>query len=317
MAKQPSLKAISFDDLACKYGAIDFQDTLADFITQTNHPTTSGAALSQLATDMLIPFHLVPVHHKIKFSNSDDSEIIHSIQIWLEHKDVHGRPMAVHFDMALIHRKAQDSSMHGINAAKRDRAAEESCQVLEDTRRCFPKTQYEEVLDWRHSLVIANERMERQLDFRDKTQVLQEGQAAKYIIWQHTYNGTEAYQSAPSSPSGLGMPRSSLDWGLDPDHTKPHLRSSQVWGAVHKFSRSYSIVVAVPTMPSPAVAITDHCRHPPLPQPSPLQQSSSSEPSSMQLFLSSLRWSSHPRHPVITRSVGIEPLSQAISCCPF
>ncbi|KAF8271892.1 hypothetical protein EI94DRAFT_1796756 [Lactarius quietus] len=115
MAKQPSLKAVLFDDLACKYGAIDFQDALADFITQTNHPTTSGAALSQLAADTLIPFCLVPVHHKIKFSNSDDSEIINSIQIWPEHKDVHGHPVAAHFDTALIHRNAQDSSMHGIN----------------------------------------------------------------------------------------------------------------------------------------------------------------------------------------------------------
>ncbi|KAF8257053.1 hypothetical protein EI94DRAFT_1819257 [Lactarius quietus] len=117
MAKQPSLKAVSFDDLACKYGAIDFQDTLADFIAQTNHPTTSGAALSQLATDMLIPFCSVPVHHKIKFSNSDDSEIVDSIQIWPEHKDVHGHPVAACFDTALIRGKAQDSSLHGINGA--------------------------------------------------------------------------------------------------------------------------------------------------------------------------------------------------------
>ncbi|KAF8270612.1 hypothetical protein EI94DRAFT_1698703 [Lactarius quietus] len=115
MAKQPSLKAISFDDLACKYGAIDFQDAQADFITQTNHPTTSRAALSQLAADMLIPFCSVPVHHKIKFSNLDDSEIVNSIQIQPEHKDVHGHLVAAHFDMALIFGKAQDGSMHGIN----------------------------------------------------------------------------------------------------------------------------------------------------------------------------------------------------------
>ncbi|KAF8256630.1 hypothetical protein EI94DRAFT_1764485 [Lactarius quietus] len=86
MAKHPALKAVSFDDLAYKYGATDFQDTLADFIAQTNHPTTSGAALSQLAADTLIPFCSVPVHHKIKFTNSDNT-IVDSIQIRPEQKD--------------------------------------------------------------------------------------------------------------------------------------------------------------------------------------------------------------------------------------
>ncbi|KAF8262114.1 hypothetical protein EI94DRAFT_1886708 [Lactarius quietus] len=64
IVKHPTLKAVSFDDLAYKYGATDFQDTLVDFIAQTNHPTTSGAALSQLAADTLIPFHSVPVDVK-------------------------------------------------------------------------------------------------------------------------------------------------------------------------------------------------------------------------------------------------------------
>ncbi|KAF8262862.1 hypothetical protein EI94DRAFT_1742432, partial [Lactarius quietus] len=76
MAKQPALKAVSFNDLAYKYGTTDFQDTLADFIAQTILPTTSRAALSQLAADMLIPFHSVPVHHKIKFTNSDNTIVI-------------------------------------------------------------------------------------------------------------------------------------------------------------------------------------------------------------------------------------------------
>ena len=35
MARYPPLKAVSFNDLAQKYGAIDFQDALADFIAVT------------------------------------------------------------------------------------------------------------------------------------------------------------------------------------------------------------------------------------------------------------------------------------------
>jgi hypothetical protein len=53
MCRHATLKSVSFDDLAQKYGAIDFQDTLADFIAQTNHPTASGATLSRLAADTL------------------------------------------------------------------------------------------------------------------------------------------------------------------------------------------------------------------------------------------------------------------------
>jgi hypothetical protein len=56
MCRHTTLKSVSFDNLAQKYGAIDFQDTLADFIAQTNHPTASGATLSRLAADTLIPF---------------------------------------------------------------------------------------------------------------------------------------------------------------------------------------------------------------------------------------------------------------------
>jgi hypothetical protein len=113
MARHPSLKSVSFDDLAHKYGAIDFQDALADFIAQTNHPTTSGAALAALAANMLIPFRSVPVHHKIKFANSAGSEIIDTIQIQPEQKDKRGHPIPSQFDTVLVRGKAQDAGLHG------------------------------------------------------------------------------------------------------------------------------------------------------------------------------------------------------------
>ena len=115
MARYPSFKAVSFDDLACKYGAIDFQDALADFIAQTNHPTASGAALAALAANTLIPFRTVPVHHKIKFANSDGTEIIDTIQIRPEQKDKRGRPIPARFDTVLVRGKAQDAGLHGVN----------------------------------------------------------------------------------------------------------------------------------------------------------------------------------------------------------
>ena len=115
MAQHPSLKAVPFDDLARNYGAIDFQDALADLIAHTNHPTTSGATLAALAADTLIPFRSVPVYHKIKFSNSDGTEIVDTIQIWPEQKDPRGRSIPSRFDTVLVRGKAQDGSLHGIN----------------------------------------------------------------------------------------------------------------------------------------------------------------------------------------------------------
>ncbi|KAF8262258.1 hypothetical protein EI94DRAFT_1704907 [Lactarius quietus] len=72
----------------------------------------SGAALSQLAADTLIPFCSVPVHHKIKFTNSDNT-IVDSIQIRLEQKDAHGRSIPSRFDTVLV--RGKNDSVHGIN----------------------------------------------------------------------------------------------------------------------------------------------------------------------------------------------------------
>ena len=105
MARNPTLKAVSFDDLAQKYGAIDFQDVLADFIAQFNNPTASGASLSALASDTLIPFRSVPVHHRLKFSNLDDSEILDGVQVRPEQRDARGRPIPSRFDTVLIRGK--------------------------------------------------------------------------------------------------------------------------------------------------------------------------------------------------------------------
>lgn len=106
MARTATLKAVSFNDLARKYGATEFQDVLADFIAQMNHPTASGATLAALASDTLLPFRSVPVHHRIKFSNPDGSEIVDSIQVRPEQKDSRGRQIPSRFDTALVRGKS-------------------------------------------------------------------------------------------------------------------------------------------------------------------------------------------------------------------
>ena len=105
MAQNPTLKAVSFNDLAYKYGAIDFQDALADFIARINNPTASGASLSALAADTLIPFRTVPVYHRLKFTSLGGSEIIDSILIRPEQKDARGRLIPSRFDTVLVRGK--------------------------------------------------------------------------------------------------------------------------------------------------------------------------------------------------------------------
>ncbi|KAH9019702.1 hypothetical protein EDB84DRAFT_1624592 [Lactarius hengduanensis] len=98
MARNPSLKAVSFNDLADKYGAFDFQDALADFIARLNHPQASATALRGLAEDTLLPFRHVPVFHKIKFVSTPDLDIIDVVHVRPDQKDARRRTIPSCFD---------------------------------------------------------------------------------------------------------------------------------------------------------------------------------------------------------------------------
>jgi hypothetical protein len=83
VAIHPSERAVSFGDLVEQYGAIDFQDALADFIVYHNYPELSTNAARRRADNTLIPFQKVAVFHKIKFTDRDGShrnivDVIHA-----------------------------------------------------------------------------------------------------------------------------------------------------------------------------------------------------------------------------------------------
>jgi len=116
MTQHPTIKAVTFEDLAASYGAVDFQDTLADFIALINYPSASAAALRTRAADTLLPFRSVPVFHRVIFAsreNSEDSEIIDSVVIRPEQKDTHGRIVPERFDTVLV--RGRQDIMHGNN----------------------------------------------------------------------------------------------------------------------------------------------------------------------------------------------------------
>lgn len=105
MAKKPENRRIPFNVLAREYGALDFQDALADFIAQLNHPGLSRGALQDRAHNTHIPFTRVPVYHKIKFtknSTANESEIADVVHARPEQKDSRGRIIPARFDTVLV-----------------------------------------------------------------------------------------------------------------------------------------------------------------------------------------------------------------------
>ncbi|KAH9061973.1 hypothetical protein EDB87DRAFT_391109 [Lactarius vividus] len=92
MAQHPTVKAVSFEELAEKY-----------------------AVLRARAADTLLPFQTVPVFHRIKFTSSSstgNSEIVDSVVVRPEQNDAHGRTIPSQFDTVLVCGRHEDV-MHG------------------------------------------------------------------------------------------------------------------------------------------------------------------------------------------------------------
>ena len=105
MAVDPT-KSATFDVLARNYGAVDFQDALADFLSHLNNPGLSAHTVRQRAEDLLIPFRSVPVFHNIKFTKRGDSgefEISDSAHARPEVVDKRTQIIPARFDTVIVH----------------------------------------------------------------------------------------------------------------------------------------------------------------------------------------------------------------------
>jgi hypothetical protein len=100
----PSEKSVSFEDLANRYGAMDFQDALADFIVQHNYPELPPNAARRRADNTLLPFQKVSVFHKIKFADRDDSRksTVDVIHVRPEAHNQRGTIIPGRFDTGLV-----------------------------------------------------------------------------------------------------------------------------------------------------------------------------------------------------------------------
>ncbi len=114
MALHPSIKAAHFDSLALSYGANQFQDALADFIARINYPNASTRAQNNLAEDILLPFHSVPVFNKIKFVSNVTGDIIDAVHVRPEHQDTQGCNVLSRFNTVVVRARCP-GTVHGIN----------------------------------------------------------------------------------------------------------------------------------------------------------------------------------------------------------
>ena len=119
-------KSATFDVLACEYGAVDFQDALADFLVRLNNLRVSASTARQLADNTLIPFRNVPVFHNIKFTKSVPSEVCivsDTVHVRPEVVDSHTRNSPARFDTVVIHQDSLHAQGNKGNShiSKRDR----------------------------------------------------------------------------------------------------------------------------------------------------------------------------------------------------
>ena len=72
------------------------------------------ADLDTLAENTLLPFSSVPVFHKIKFVSTRDSDIIDTVHVRPDQRDIHGHPIPTWFDTVIVCGDQQGGVPHGI-----------------------------------------------------------------------------------------------------------------------------------------------------------------------------------------------------------
>lgn len=102
MTKGPSAN-VSMDQIANNYGATFFRDALARYVAQSMDPNlTTHARIEHAASNVMLPFRMVPVFHKIKFTDPETNVIVDSIHVRPERCDKYAKPVPSRFDTCII-----------------------------------------------------------------------------------------------------------------------------------------------------------------------------------------------------------------------
>ncbi|KAI9068635.1 hypothetical protein FKP32DRAFT_1561245 [Trametes sanguinea] len=108
IAKNPSVKAVSFDAAVTRYAASFFRDALARFVIQYRQPDLSWRQIERASASVYFNFRSVPSFHKIKYLLDD----VQGFGLAEQHRDVvharparqdsRGRPVPARFDTVLV-----------------------------------------------------------------------------------------------------------------------------------------------------------------------------------------------------------------------
>ena len=116
MVQNLTVRNVCFNDIVGKYGAVDFQDALGNFLAQLKEPHISGQALRVHGENTLVLFRHVPVFHNIKFRNSYGA-IVDAIHVRPKYEDKQGWIISTRFDTVLV-QAGQQSDDVGISQSK-------------------------------------------------------------------------------------------------------------------------------------------------------------------------------------------------------
>lgn len=112
MAKRPSARSVSIEQLEMDYGASQFCDAFARFVIQWQRPTIRLAHLNYEVQGVHLPFASVSTYHRIKFlqasANGDHESVADIIHIQPSHvvrrrRNASPKTVAGRFDTVLVH----------------------------------------------------------------------------------------------------------------------------------------------------------------------------------------------------------------------
>ena len=109
MAKHPTHRGVTIDDICVNYGTIDFIPALSHFIIQYQHPDYSKVQVEALSESFHVPSSQISVLHRLKFSSFDayslnllDEAVTDSIHVNPSHLEKYGKVVPGWFDTAII-----------------------------------------------------------------------------------------------------------------------------------------------------------------------------------------------------------------------
>ncbi|KAL7279210.1 hypothetical protein ACG7TL_007050 [Trametes sanguinea] len=108
IARNPSVKALTFEAAVTRYAASFFRDALARFVVQYRQPDLSWRQIERASASVYFNFRSIPVFHKIKYLLDDvqgfglvepHRDVVHARPA---RQDSRGRPVPARFDTVLV-----------------------------------------------------------------------------------------------------------------------------------------------------------------------------------------------------------------------